>query len=57
MPKYQLETKSIKYYTVTIEADSIEDAEAELRDWIADDFEDYETFGVWEDGEWVEVED
>lgn len=56
MPKYQLETKSIKHYTVVIEADSIEDAEEEIRGWIADDFEDYETNAEWRDGEWEEID-
>lgn len=55
MPKYTLDTKSIKHYTVTIEADSIEEAEAEVREWIADDFEPYETGAEWQDEEWQEI--
>ena len=58
MPKYSLETRKITYYTVIIEADSIEAAEAQVREWVSDDFEPLENSGTeWIDGEWEPVEE
>jgi hypothetical protein len=58
MPKFSLETRKITYYTVVIEADSIEAAEAQVAEWVSDDFEEFENSGTeWIDAEWEQVEE
>jgi hypothetical protein len=48
MSKFKIEAKRTIWYEVEIDADDELDALAELDEWIADDFEDYETNGSWE---------
>jgi hypothetical protein len=48
MPKYKIEALRKTWYEVTVEAEDEVSAYAELDDWIADDFEDFETNGSWE---------
>ncbi len=61
MPKYQFDTTHKITYLVTIEADSEEDAMAEIAEWISDDFEDENNDWVvqlsneWMDGEMIEI--
>jgi len=57
MPKFILETRRITHYTVVIEADTIEAAEAEVEQWVADDFEKFESGCEWLDGVWQEDEE
>jgi len=61
MPKYQFDTTHKVTYLVTIEADSEEEAKAEISEWISDDFEDEDNSWViqlsneWIDGEMIEI--
>jgi hypothetical protein len=48
MSKFKIEAKRTIWYEIEINADDELDALAELDEWIADDFEDYETNGSWE---------
>jgi hypothetical protein len=48
MPKYKIEAKRTIWYEVEVEAEDEIGAYAELDDWIADDFEDFETAGQWD---------
>ena len=48
MPKYTIEAKSTKWFEVEVEAEDELSAYAKLDDWISDDFEEFETGGVWE---------
>ena len=48
MPKFKIEAKRTIWYEVEVEAEDEVSAYAELDEWLADDFEDYETGGVWE---------
>jgi hypothetical protein len=47
MPKFIVEAERIHYYTVEIEAEDWHAAKAEIDEWVADDFEDYETNAQW----------
>lgn len=46
--KFTIEATRIHYYTVEIEADNEDEALEEVRSWISDDFEDYETNAEWD---------
>ena len=48
MPKYLIEAKRTHWYEVTIEADTENAAIEEVRSWMADDFEEYETNAQWD---------
>jgi hypothetical protein len=48
MTKFKIEAKRTIWYEVEVEAEDEVGAYAELDDWMADDFEDYETNGSWE---------
>jgi hypothetical protein len=48
MPKFKIEAKSTKWFEVEVEAEDELSAYAQLDDWISDDFEEFETGGVWE---------
>ena len=54
MSKYVLETRRITHYTVVIEADSEEAAQAQVDEWVSDDFEEFTSHVEWLDGEWEE---
>lgn len=56
MPKFVLETRRITHYSVKIEADSIEAAEAQIQEWVSDDFEEFTSHVEWLDGEIMEEE-
>lgn len=47
MPKYYLTAVRTTVYEVSLEADSLEDALESVDDWIADDFEPYQTSNHW----------
>jgi hypothetical protein len=57
MGKYRLDTKKTVEYTVIVEADSIEQAERMMDDWVDEDFEPFIIGADWVDGEWQEEED
>lgn len=48
MATYKIEAKREHWYTVEIEATDEADALEQIRDWISDDFEDYETRAQWD---------
>lgn len=48
MPKFRIEAQRSHWYVVEIEATDEDAALAELDDWIADDFEPYETKAQWD---------
>lgn len=48
MAKFRIEATRTIWYEVEVEAEDEVGAYAELDDWIADDFEDFETTGQWE---------
>jgi hypothetical protein len=48
MAKYKVTATRTHWYEVEVEADSEMDAIKSLDDWIADDFEDYETNAQWD---------
>jgi hypothetical protein len=48
MTKFKIEAKSTKWFEVEVEAEDELSAYAQLDDWISDDFEEFETGGVWE---------
>jgi hypothetical protein len=48
MRKFKIEAKRTIWYEVEVEAEDEVGAYAELDDWMADDFEDFETNGCWE---------
>jgi hypothetical protein len=48
MTKYVIEAKSTKWFEVEVEAEDELSAYAQLDDWISDDFEEFETGGLWE---------
>lgn len=48
MTKYVIEATRTHYYTVEVEAENELDAMSRLDDWIADDFEPYQTSANWE---------
>lgn len=48
MAKYIVEAIRTIWYEVEIEAEDEVSAYAELDEWIADDFEEFETNGQWE---------
>jgi hypothetical protein len=54
MATFILETRRITHYTVKIEAESAEAAEAQIADWISDDFEPFVSHVEWLDGEIME---
>jgi hypothetical protein len=56
MPKFILETRKITHYSVTIEADSEEAAQAQIDEWVSDDFEEFTSHVEWLDGEIMEEE-
>jgi hypothetical protein len=47
MPKIKVYATLTKTYEVEVEADNTASAIASLDDWIADDFEEYETGAEW----------
>jgi hypothetical protein len=47
MAKFTVYATMMKTYEVEVEADSEASAIESLDDWIADDFEDFETGGEW----------
>jgi hypothetical protein len=47
MPKYTVNAVLTKTYAIEVEADDEMKAIESLDDWIADDFEDYETSAQW----------
>jgi hypothetical protein len=47
MPKYIVNAVLTKTYEIEVEAADAASAIATLDDWIADDFEDYETSAQW----------
>jgi len=47
MPKFTIEAERIHWYTVEIEAPNEEAALDEVRGWISDDFDEYETNAQW----------
>lgn len=47
MPKYYLTAIRTTTYEVSLEADSLEEALKAVDDWIADDFEPYQTDNRW----------
>jgi hypothetical protein len=53
MNKYLVQAKLMKYYEVPVEAESREKALELINDFIAEDFEDFETNAQWD----FEVED
>lgn len=56
MGKFRLDTKKVVYYTVEIEAESVEDAEKMVKDWVDTDFEPFENSGTeWFDSLWIDV--
>lgn len=58
MPKFRLDTKKITYYTVVIEAETLEQAEAEVAEWSEVEFEPHaNAYAEWVDGEWEEVDE
>ena len=48
MPVYKIEALRKTWYEVKVEAEDEASAFAELDEWIAEDFEDYEVHGSWE---------
>ena len=48
MPKFTVYATMTKNYAVEVEADNEASAIASLDDWIADDFEEFETGGRWD---------
>jgi len=48
MPKFTVKATLTKEYEVEVEAANEADAIASLDEWIADDFEDFETSASWE---------
>ena len=56
MSRFVLETRRVTHYTVTVEANSIEEAEEMVKDWVSDDFEEFPSSTEWIDGEFVEEE-
>lgn len=48
MPKFDIHATRTHFYTVQVEAEDWHSAKAYLDDWIADDFEDYETNAQWD---------
>lgn len=47
MPKYTIVATLTKSYQIEVDALDPSDAISQLDDWIADDFEDYETDARW----------
>jgi hypothetical protein len=47
MPKFTITAVQTKTYEIEVEAEDSASAIESLDDWIADDFEDYETGGEW----------
>lgn len=47
MPKYTIVATLTKSYQIEVDALDPNDAISQLDDWIADDFEDYETDARW----------
>jgi hypothetical protein len=52
MPKYKVDAKRTHWYTVEVEAETEQEALEEVRDWLADDFEDFETNAQWDFDVW-----
>lgn len=48
MPMFTIEATRTHWYEVEVEALNEEDAYRQLDEWIADDFEEYETNAQWE---------
>ena len=48
MGKYNIMARRVTDYSVIVEANSEEEALAQVDDWIADDFEDFAIDGLWE---------
>jgi uncharacterized protein YdhG (YjbR/CyaY superfamily) len=48
MTKYTINAQRTHWYTVEVEADSEREALDEVRDWIAEDFEESETRAQWD---------
>jgi hypothetical protein len=48
MAKYSIEATRTHFYTVEVEANDEMDAISKLDDWLAEDFEDYETNAQWD---------
>lgn len=48
MSKYIINAQRTHWYTVEVEASSKQEALEEVRDWIADDFQDFETNAQWD---------
>ena len=48
MPKFIIEATRTHWYTVEVEAEDEDEAYTSLDDWIADDFEPYETNAQWD---------
>lgn len=48
MPRFIIEATRIHNYEVEVEAEDELSAHAQLDDWIADDFEDFEVGASWE---------
>lgn len=48
MTKFKIEAKSTKWFEVEVEAEDEVSAYAQLDGWISDDFEEFETGGLWE---------
>jgi hypothetical protein len=47
MPKFTVYATQTKNYEIEVEAEDTASAIASLDEWIADDFDDYETSGQW----------
>ena len=47
MTKFIIDAKRVHWYTVELEAVDEDTALEEVRDWIAEDFEEYETRAEW----------
>jgi hypothetical protein len=48
MTKHIVQATLTKTYEISVEAENPEDAIASLDDWIADDFEEFETGARWD---------
>ena len=48
MTKFKIEAKRTSWYEVEVEAEDEASAYAQLDNWISDDFEEFETGGLWE---------
>jgi hypothetical protein len=48
MPKFHVEAMRTIFYSLKIEAEDIDDAQAQIDEWDSDDFELYAHTGSWE---------